>query len=267
MEQDNNQMNSIREFISKKRKMILALCLLPIIVIEALLTGASFLMGSSGVFLSITGMISILISLPIFFITQIIITYISSFMHLNLNLMSTLFSGSLITCLFLGSFTISYLLSGLFLSSYNNLLKTKTKFKARILIFIFGLILFFPIILSGPTTTFDSDVENAWRSGCNILKNTHNCKADKLTEIKVGDITGDGMEDSLLKACRKKFEDKTLSIYWCRNKCCNTIIQEGSECEVNADCHFRFGKGDWVCTNNHCCPSGRIWENDRCIEK
>ena len=267
MEQDNNQMNSIREFISKKRKMILALCLLPIIVIEALLTGASFLMGSSGVFLSITGMISILISLPIFFITQIIITYISSFMHLNLNLMSTLFSGSLITCLFLGSFTISYLLSGLFLSSYNNLLKTKTKFKARILIFIFGLILFFPIILSGPTTTFDSDVENAWRSGCNILKNTYNCNKSFVDSLEVVDVTGDGIADSMLTICRAKFNDQTLTKTYCRNKCCNTIIQKGSECEVNADCHFRFGKGDWVCTNNHCCPSGGIWENGGCIEK
>jgi len=110
-----------------------------------------------------------------------------------------------------------------------------------------------------------SKIEGAWSQSCGVLKNTHNCNKSFVDSLKVVDVTGDGIADSMLTICRAKFNDQTLTKTYCRNKCCNTVIQEGSECENNdnRDCEFGFGKGDWVCTDSHCCPSDRpTWNTD-----
>jgi len=106
-----------------------------------------------------------------------------------------------------------------------------------------------------------SKVESAWSQGCNILKNTHNCDADKVTDIIVTDITGDAVGDSLLVICRAKFKNDNASVHWCRNKCCTTVITEGTPCTVPEDCRIGWGKAEWVCESKRCCPSDRpTWD-------
>ena len=106
-----------------------------------------------------------------------------------------------------------------------------------------------------------ASVESAWSQGCNILKNTYNCDATEVLNIKTTDITGDGVEDSLLVVCRAKYKDDTLSEYWCRNKCCVTVITEGTPCKKDKDCQIGWGKGNWGCSSGHCCPSGKTWNS------
>ncbi len=91
------------------------------------------------------------------------------------------------------------------------------------------------------------DVGNAWTQGCSILKHTYNCNGSKVAEIKTSDITGDNVDDSLLVVCRAKYKDDTVSKYWCRNKCCATVITEGTPCKDPKDCRIGWGKGDWKC--------------------
>ena len=86
-------------------------------------------------------------------------------------------------------------------------------------------------------------IESAWYEGCNILKNIYSCDADKIFDIDTGvDITGDNVTDNLLEVCRMKFNDKTMSIYRCRNFCCGVF---SSPCREDKDC--TVGGSKWVC--------------------
>ena len=112
----------------------------------------------------------------------------------------------------------------------------------------------------------DTSVESAWNQGCNALRNTYHCDASVVGTIKTADITGDGVEDSLLTICRVKYHNDDLSAEWCRNKCCGTVIVEGSPCTTSADCQMGWGKANWACTTpvegtgDRCCSSStRHW--------
>ena len=111
-------------------------------------------------------------------------------------------------------------------------------------------------------------IESAWAQGCQALK-SENCNASAVENIMVGDITGDNEPDSLLVACRIKFKKDDASIYWCRNQCCHTVISEGTACEPghDEDCRFGLFRGDWHCSNGHCCPADKTWnENNQTCE-
>ncbi len=115
-----------------------------------------------------------------------------------------------------------------------------------------------------------TSLESAWSQGCSILK-SHNCEADKVEGIMVADITGDGIKDSLLLICRAKYQDDTVSEYWCRNKCCGTVIVEGTSCSATGgvgdkECQMGFGRSTWKCNTAKdgnpdpaCCPDAKQW--------
>ena len=113
-----------------------------------------------------------------------------------------------------------------------------------------------------------TNVESAWSQGCNVLKNTYNCDASKVSSIIVTDITGDAVDDSLLAICRAKFKNNVASAHWCRNKCCSTVITEGTPCTDAEDCQIGWGRDEWDCTTpvvgegvgDRCCSdSARSW--------
>ncbi|MCK4429540.1 MAG: hypothetical protein KAU95_04135 [Candidatus Aenigmarchaeota archaeon] len=113
-----------------------------------------------------------------------------------------------------------------------------------------------------------TNLESAWSNGCHMLKNTYHCNPDKLIELKVADINGDGSPDALLDICRAKY-GSSMSKYMCRNKCCGTLIVEGTSCEVKEDCQFGWDKGTWECNpasagtpDPACCPEGKSWNGD-----
>ena len=261
MEQDNNRINVIKKFFKFTSEDIIG------IIILAFFMFFSFLF--LGIFLGIYTPALYIMIIP-FDIPQLL--NFPVVLSLIFNIAAFLITLYLIYCSF-----------GFLHNSITTIQKMWMRRFAKF-IFYLGVVLFFSFPLSihgfdsrcwSPVGLCDGsyyrmsnmELENAWRSGCNILKNTYNCNKSFVDSLEVVDVTGDGIADSMLTICRAKFNDQTLTKTYCRNKCCNTIIQKGSECEVNADCHFRFGKGDWVCTNNHCCPSGGIWENGGCIEK
>jgi len=127
---------------------------------------------------------------------------------------------------------------------------------------IMVLLMIAAFLMGGLGPMSSTDVENAWTQGCSVLKNTHNCDRTKVDSLQVVDVTGDGIADNMLTICRAKFNDQTLTGTYCRNKCCTTVIQEGSECENDddRDCRFGFGTGNWVCDAGFCCPSDRpVW--------
>ena len=112
-----------------------------------------------------------------------------------------------------------------------------------------------------------SKVESAWSRGCGVLKSTYNCDASKVKDIIVTDITGDAVDDSLLVICRAKFKNDEASAHWCRNKCCTTVITEGTPCTDPEDCQIGWGRDNWACNpavepvgEKRCCStSARKW--------
>lgn len=109
----------------------------------------------------------------------------------------------------------------------------------------------------GTGQTRSVSIESAWGEGCNILKVRYNCDGSKVSEIRTADITGDGIEDSLLAICKIKYGEKATK-YGCRNICCGTIITEGTPCEEPEDCRFGFGKTQWDCDTSTGCYSPPI---------
>ncbi len=255
-------MNLIKEFFRFTSKDIIG------IVILAFFMFFSFLfLGMFGILTPASGIINI-----IYYFPQIL--NLHPVLYLIVSITATLITLYLLYC------TFGFLRSNLIF------IKEIQRRKLAKLAFYSGLILFFIFPLS--IHSFDSGcwspvglcdgsnyrisnikLGNAWAQGCNDLKLNYECEVSKISSIATIDITGDGITDNLLNICRAKFEDPTLTSTYCRNKCCNNIIQEGSECENDddKDCQFGFGKSSWICTNNHCCPLGNIWENGVCIEK
>lgn len=120
---------------------------------------------------------------------------------------------------------------------------------------------------SGAVQMSSAEIEKAWTQGCDALR-ARNCNADQVTQITTVDVTGDNIADNLLIVCRVKFKDDKVTEYWCRNKCCNTIITEGTDCKENIDCQFGIGRSDWICEDSlvppptkACCPNGKEWNN------
>ncbi|RLJ02267.1 MAG: hypothetical protein DRP10_01845 [Candidatus Aenigmatarchaeota archaeon] len=114
---------------------------------------------------------------------------------------------------------------------------------------------------SSPITS--SNVENAWNKGCATLKDAYDCNPDKVSTINTGiDIDGDKVPDSLLKVCREKFNDPDVTVYWCRNKCCNVIIREGVTCGEDEDCKTTY-TSNWICSSGHCCPPSKTWNDTK----
>jgi len=261
MEQVNNRINAIKEFIKITSEDIIG------IIILAFFMFFSFLF--LGIFLGILTPASFIMIIPSN-IPQLLNFPIAISLIFNI-------------ATFLIILSLTYCSFGFLHNSITTIQKMWVRRSAKF-IFYLGVVLFFIFPLS--IHSFDSkcwspvglcdgsnyrisnmELESAWSQSCGVLKNTHNCNKSFVDSLKVVDVTGDGIADGMLTICRANFNDQTLTKTYCRNKCCNTIIQEGFDCEVNADCHFGFGKGDWICINNHCCPFGRIWENGGCIEK
>lgn len=123
--------------------------------------------------------------------------------------------------------------------------------------------------MGGTTSLGSANLGTEWTQSCGILKSTYNCNADSLLSIRTEDVTGDGVEDSLLDVCKLYFNKPEATKYFCRNKCCNTQVSEGMICIEDDDCRTGLLSGGWICSTGRCCPTtNHYWDaaTNSCVE-